>query len=112
MTYKAPEAALTGPREADRVVVQGKTEAVNVYEVLDYHTDETFPNLPDVLQCYKAGLSHYRKQEWDKALGMLRECVAMNPQDTLSHLYIERAEWMKVNPPGDDWNGVWVLKSK
>ena len=89
-----------------------KTEAVNVYEVLDYHTDETFPYLTDVLQGYKGALGHYRKQEWDKALNLLNECLKMNPNDKLSQLYVERATLMKANPPGDDWNGVWVLKSK
>ncbi len=111
MTYKRLKGTYR-VREADRVVVKGKTEAVNVYEVLDYHNDETFPHLTDVLQCYKTGLSHYRKQEWDKALAALGEAVAMNPEDKLSQLYMERATWMKANPPGDDWNGVWVLKSK
>jgi adenylate cyclase len=111
MTYKRLKGTYR-VREADRVVVKGKTEAVNVYEVLDYHNDETFPHLTDVLQCYKTGLSHYRRREWDKALAALGEALAMNPEDKLSQLYIERATWMKSNPPGDDWNGVWVLKSK
>ncbi len=111
MTYKRLKGTYR-VREADRVVVKGKSESVNVYEVLDYHTDETFPHLTDVLQCYKTGLSHYRKQEWDKALGALGEAAALNPHDKLTQLYVERATWMKANPPGDDWNGVWVLKSK
>ena len=111
MTYKRLKGTYR-VREADRVVVKGKTEAVNVYEVLDYHTEETFPNLPDVLQAYKGGLGHYRKQEWDKALNMLGEAAKLNPEDKLSQMYIERATWMKSNPPGDNWNGVWVLKSK
>jgi adenylate cyclase len=111
MTYKRLKGTYR-VREADRVVVKGKSEAVNIYEVLDYHNDETFPHLTEVLQCYKTGLSHYRKQEWDKALAALGEASALNPQDKLSQLYIERAMWMKSNPPGDDWNGVWVLKSK
>lgn len=99
-------------READKVVVKGKTEAVNIYEVLDYHTEETFPNLTEVLQNYKSALVHYRKQEWDTCLGLLREGLRLNPHDKLTQIYIERAEFMKANPPGDNWDGVWVLKSK
>ncbi|HVW07564.1 MAG TPA: GAF domain-containing protein [Bryobacteraceae bacterium] len=99
-------------READKVVVKGKTEAVTIYEVLDYHTAETFPNLSEVLQNYRAALEHYRKQEWDKSLALLREGLMLNPNDKLSQIYVERAEFMKANPPGEDWNGVWVLKSK
>ena len=111
MTYKRLKGTYR-VREVDRVVVKGKTEAVGVFEVLDYHNDETFPHLSDVLQCYKAALVHYRKQEWDKSMALLDEAVRMNPQDKLSQIYMERALYMKANPPGDDWNGVWVLKSK
>ena len=99
-------------REVDKVVVKGKTEAVSVYEVLDYHTDESFPHLVDVLDYYKNGLSHYRKQNWDKASIALREALALNPQDKLSQIYLERTEYMKSHPPGDDWDGIWVLRSK
>jgi len=99
-------------READKVVVKGKTEAVTIYEVLDYHTAETFPHVSEVLQHYRAALDHYRRQEWDKCLGLLREALNLNPDDKLSQIYVERAEFMKANPPGENWDGVWVLKSK
>ncbi|MBU1150436.1 MAG: GAF domain-containing protein, partial [Proteobacteria bacterium] len=36
-------------REVDRVQVKGKTQSVGVYEVLDYHTEETYPNLMDAV---------------------------------------------------------------
>jgi hypothetical protein len=36
-------------REIDLVVVKGKTQPVAVFEVLDYHTEQTFPNLMDVV---------------------------------------------------------------
>ena len=47
-------------REVDRVIVKGKTEPVAVHEVLDYYTDETFPNLMDVVNDFRDGISSYR----------------------------------------------------
>ena len=43
-------------REVARVVVKGKTEPVGVYEMLDYHTDESFPNMPLVLNHFRKGV--------------------------------------------------------
>ena len=40
------------------------------------------------------------------------ECLAINPNDKPSQLYVERAEHLKENPPPDDWAGVWVMTSK
>ncbi len=39
-------------REIDRVVVKGKTEPVSIYEVMDYHTEETFPNLKKLIRVF------------------------------------------------------------
>ncbi|HWE51203.1 MAG TPA: GAF domain-containing protein [Bryobacteraceae bacterium] len=99
-------------RDVDVVVVKGKTEPVGVFEVLDYFNEESFPNLADFLGYYRNGISSYRRQDWDKSLAEFNQCLRLRPNDKLSHIYIERSEQMKENPPGDDWNGVWVLKSK
>jgi adenylate cyclase len=99
-------------REVDRVVVKGKTEPVGVFEVLDYFTEESFPSLTDFLGHYKNGILSYRKQKWDKAIAEFGQCLKLHRTDKLSQIYVERSGQMKENPPGDDWNGVWVLKSK
>jgi adenylate cyclase len=99
-------------REVDRVVVKGKTEPVGVFEVLDYYTEESFPNLTDFLDHYKNGITSYRRQQWDKAITAFGQSLKLHANDKLSQIYIERSEQMKEHPPGDDWNGVWVLKSK
>jgi adenylate cyclase len=98
-------------REVDHVIVKGKHEPAAIYEVLDYHTDESFPNLMDAVNYFKGALSCYRKGSWDKAAAGFREALALNPHDALPQMYIERCEYLKANPP-DDWNGVWVLKTK
>jgi adenylate cyclase len=98
-------------REVDHVVVKGKHEPVAIYEVLDYHTEESFPNLMDAVNYFRSALSSYRKGNWDKAASGFREALAINPEDKLPQMYIERCEYLKANPP-DDWNGVWVMQTK
>jgi len=99
-------------REIDRVIVKGKTETVAVYEVLDFHTEETFPNLMEVVNHFKDGLRHYRKMNWDKAVNAFREALRLNQHDRLSQVYIERCELLRKDSPGPDWDGVWVMRSK
>ncbi|MBM3854243.1 MAG: adenylate/guanylate cyclase domain-containing protein, partial [Verrucomicrobia bacterium] len=99
-------------REVDRVIVKGKTEPVGVYEILDYHTEETFPNMPEALNLFRGGLGYYRKGEFERAMAQFRETLALHPGDKLSQTYIQRCEYLQAHPPGDSWDGVWVMKSK
>ncbi len=99
-------------RELDLVVVKGKTKPVAIYEILDYHSEETYPHLTDALRLFKAGLAKYRKQEWQAASAEFREVLGLNARDKAAQLYVERCEHFAANPPTPDWNGVWVMDSK
>ncbi len=99
-------------REIDRTIVKGKTQPVGLYEILEYHTPDSFPNLAEVLGHFKYGQECYRSQKWDSALKAFAEALRLNPNDPVSRLYVERCNTLRDNPPGDDWNGVWHLKSK
>ena len=98
-------------REIDRVVVKGKTEPVGVYEVLDFHTPETFPNVMEVLNYFKDGLEKYRVGDWDPAIKSFKEGHRLNPTDYITEMYIDRCQNLKADPP-KDWDGVWVMTSK
>ena len=98
-------------REVDHVVVKGKTQPVGVYEVLDYHTPETFPNLMDAVNHFRDGIEKYRSGNWENAVNAFRETLRANPDDTLAETYIDRCLALKENPPAD-WNGIWVMTSK
>lgn len=98
-------------RDIDRVIVKGKTEPVGVYEVLDYHTEETFPNLMEVVNNFKSAREHYNNGDWDKSIALFKECLKGNPDDKLSQTYIERCEMLKADPP-PEWDGVFVMTSK
>ncbi len=99
-------------RKVDRVVVKGKTEPVSIYEVLDYHTEESFPNMMEVVNNFSHGLACYQKAQWDKAIESFQRALAQNSTDKLSQMYIERCEHMKKNPPDGQWDGIWIMKSK
>ena len=98
-------------RDIDMVVVKGKTEPVGVYEVLDYHTEETYPNLMDNVNYFNEGVKEYRAGNWDKGIGRFQEAIKANESDKLAQTYIERCEKLKKDPP-KDWDGVWVMTSK
>jgi adenylate cyclase len=98
-------------REVDRVVVKGKTEPVAVHEVLDYHTDETFPHLMDVVNDFRDGVTSYRRGAWDAAIDSFRRCLRAHPGDTLSAAYVDRCEQLRADPPAT-WDGIWVMTSK
>ncbi len=99
-------------REVDRVVVKGKTQPVGVYEVLDFHTAETFPNLAEVLGHFREGLAQYRAQRWDDAITIFETALRLNENDLPSKMYVERCAQLRETPPGDDWDGIWTMTSK
>jgi adenylate cyclase len=110
-TYKKLKGSYRA-REIDRVIVKGKTEPVGVYEILDFHTDETFPNMPEAINLFRGGLKYYRSGEFDRAIIQFREVLALHSGDKLSETYIQRCDYLKVNPLDGEWNGVWVMKGK
>lgn len=99
-------------REIDLVVVKGKTKPVAIYEILDYHTEQTFPSIIEVLSRFRDGLAKYRNQQWDDAIALFQDALALNPEDQPSRIYLQRCESFKQNPPPRDWNGTLVMSSK
>ena len=99
-------------RNVDQVVVKGKTEPVGVFEVLDHHTDESFPNLMDVVSYFNEGMRNYRAGNFTNAIGQFEKALVCHPKDKLSTTYIERCRHLTSNPPDGEWNGVWVMTQK
>ena len=99
-------------REIDLMQVKGKAEPVSLFEVLDHHTHQTFPNLSDVLDAYSTGLAAYRRREWQTALSDFDAALSAHPDDKPSRIYAERCRHFLAVPPPDDWDGVYVMTDK
>jgi adenylate cyclase len=98
-------------RDVDDVVVKGKTQPVRIFEVLDYHTPETFPNLMEATGHFQEGRTAYRAGDFGRAAKSFSECLRLNGKDKLAATYVQRCETLAAAPP-KDWNGVWTMTSK
>jgi adenylate cyclase len=103
-------------RDLDFVIVMGKTEPAQVFELID--VEGQMPDGYDkLLPAYHEALDLYRKQEWKKAIDAFKtsdELEDMFPgrKTNPSQVYIPRCEHYQENPPGDDWDGSWALTKK
>ena len=99
-------------RELDLIYLKGKTQPSRIYEILDYHTEESFPEQQRVLGFFEKGLQAYRDGNWDDAILEFQEAHKLNPNDKACQVFIDRCEKMKTNPSIKDWEGIWQMESK
>ncbi len=65
-----------------------------------------------LLQQYDKALLLYKQRKWNEALGEFKKALEIIPDDGPSKLYIERCNEYIKNPPPEDWDGVFVMKTK
>ncbi|MAN36911.1 MAG: hypothetical protein CMI21_04700 [Opitutae bacterium] len=107
-------------RYLDKIVVKGRSQPVAMYEPTGFMAD-LGQETQDCLDCFRQGIDKYLAQDWDGALKMFEKAKEMEPnkpgvtpgvKDNPSMILIDRCQVMKENPPGDDWDGVYVMTSK
>ena len=107
-------------RFLDKSVVKGRTQPVGMYEPTGFKKDLT-QETEDCLDCFQQGMDKYLSQDWNGALKMFKKAQDLEPnkpgvtpgvQDNPSMILIDRCKVMKDNPPGKDWDGVFVMTSK
>ena len=111
-------------RPIDRLRVVGKSEAVQVYELLGMPGDPEAGCLELLASLWKKALTFYYAQRWDEAIEAFEETKMLEPhlqakdpgaRPTPSEVFIERAIAYKVNPPtkpGEPWDGIYTATSK
>jgi adenylate cyclase len=99
-------------REVDRVQVVGKNEPVHIYELLEIAEKPLSDKMKYFLDIYGQGLKAYQERRWDEGIAYMEHAMLQIPNDPVCQLYIERMRLYKINPPADNWTGVFVLQSK
>ncbi len=79
-------------RRIDSVVVRGRDEPVNVYELLALNEEQTPPVGWDWLATWDRALEAFQQQQWRPALDGFRAVIAARGSDAPSAHYIRRCE--------------------
>ena len=97
-------------RELDVVIVAGKSEPVRIFELLG-RTGDVEAGVLKLRDLYIEGLEVYRRNDWNSAEKLFRECLRLSPNDGPSKVLLDRNNAFISTPP-HDWDGVWRLTEK
>jgi adenylate cyclase len=98
-------------REVDTISVKGKTETTRIFELMSLRGQLSEESVR-LRECYERARRSYLAQNWDGAETIFRECLKIRAEDGPSSVLLERLQFLRRNPPGKDWNGVWHLREK
>ena len=95
-------------RELDVIRVRGRKRPEKIFQLLTYHTEETFPHLKDVIAAYTRGRDAIRAREFASAIAAFEEALRLNPDDGAFAADARAREGAAApSPPPTDWDGVW-----
>jgi class 3 adenylate cyclase/CHASE2 domain-containing sensor protein len=107
-------------RYLDKIVVRGRVQPVAMFEPIGFKNNLA-RDTQDCLDCFGQGIQKYLAQDWDGAMKAFEKAKELEPnrpdlslkvKTNPSIILIERCMMMKQNPPGDQWDGVFVMSSK
>ncbi len=65
-----------------------------------------------VLALFQKGRNLYTLMKFSEAQSCFKEALKIDPLDGPSQVYLDRCEHYIQNPPPEDWDGVFVMKTK
>lgn len=99
-------------RELDAIVVKGRTKPVIVYELIAEKEETLSKEKEETLEIFKSGITAYKERNFSKAIEYFTLALNVNPTDGPSKVYLERCQFYLENPPDENWDGVFVMKTK
>jgi class 3 adenylate cyclase len=98
-------------REIDRVAVLGQNRSQAVFEIMG-RKGELPPAQVALRDRFSEGLAAFRSRRWDEARYAFEAALTIVPNDGPSITFMKRLDKLTLNPPGEDWDGIWRLEQK
>jgi adenylate cyclase len=108
-TYDEVKDSFTA-REVDWVRVKGKYKPVKIFELICEGAASN--EKQQVLKLYNEGYRLYRERDFGNANILFKQAFEVDPKDPVTELYIERCAEYIQEPPPQDWDGVFIMKTK
>jgi adenylate cyclase len=109
-TYELAKAEIVA-RPMDRLVVTGKTEPVQIYELMAARASAK-PEQLRLAETFSHAIHLYWKREWEAAMKGFEEVLREFPKDSPSFVFVQRIQEYMSKPPPDSWKGEYVRASK
>ena len=94
-------------RHLDTVGVRGRNRPEKIFQVLSYHTEDSFPHMRQVLAAYNDGMARQQAQDWSGAADAFAQALELNPADRPSELMLERVRAALRTPDTQAWGQPW-----
>ena len=65
-----------------------------------------------VLELFNEGRKNYKLMKFDAAKDLFAKALKVDPEDGPSKVYFARCKHYIQTPPPEDWDGVFVMKTK
>jgi len=101
--------------ELDIIQVKGKTVGLNIFALMGDEDVARSDNFIEQKAVHDRMLAAYRGQRWDEAEELIARCREQQDLYRLTELYdlyVGRIAAYRADPPGADWNGVFVATTK
>ncbi len=98
-------------RKLDRVAVKGKKKPVEIYELVGEKGKTGIETIKKI-KLFEKGLALYFERNFSEAKKYFLATIKFAGEDGPSEVFIERCERLIENPPPENWDGVFVMKTK
>lgn len=65
-----------------------------------------------ILELFAKGRKFYKLMEFEQAQSLFAQVLKIDPKDGPSKVYFVRCKHYIENPPPEDWDGVFIMKTK
>ncbi len=98
-------------REVDRVQVKGKKQPIAIFEPIGL--EESFcARMRGELAIWHEALAAYRSRDWQGTEALLVHLAQRSPSTKLYQVYLDRIARYRLDPPTEEWQGVYAFDAK